>query len=668
MKLAVVGGGSTYTPELVSGLASASGGLIIDEIALIDPSAERLDVVGPFCARIMKAVGHSGQIRWTGDLDDGLDGAGGVVVQLRVGGQQARQRDESWPLEHGCLGQETTGAGGLAKALRTVPVVLDIAKQARRRADPSAWIVDFTNPVGIVTRALLDAGHRAIGLCNVAIAFQRYVADLMGVPADLVTLDHVGLNHLTWVRAVIVDGCDRLPDLLDTHGNQIADRAGVPLALIRQLGVVPSSYLRYFYFHTDEVSRQRTMPTRAEEVATVERGLLTAYADPKLDRKPALLGQRGGAHYSDAAVALLHSLAADHGDTQVVNARNAGSLDFLPDEAVVELPAAIAADGARPLRPAPLAASLRGLVAHVSAYEELALDAALRCGRQRVVAALLAHPLIGQFDLGRASRPVDRRKRALLALGRWAAMNDLPGVLAIDAGNSKTDVALVACDGTLLGNVRGPGLRPPVNAEATLRALGELVDQVQRQAGRHGQPAARHVSACVAKVDLPAEEERLAAALSARGWGVTAEVANDTFAVLRAGVNLSAGASIGDALWGVAVVCGTGINCAGVHPNGDTARFLALGDISGDWGGGVSWAGQRCGWRCEQKTAAASTPACGKPWRRCSVSDVCASWSLPSTKIRSPRPSWRNLLRSSWPLPARVTASPGPSWCARQTK
>ena len=171
MKLAVVGGGSTYTPELVDGIARLTGDIKVTELVLVDPDEQRLAVVGPFSARIMRRYGHPAALRWTTSLDDGLDGAGAVLLQLRIGGQAARHRDETWPLECGCIGQETTGAGGLAKALRTVPVILDIAERIRQRAASDAWIIDFTNPVGIVTRALLTAGHRAIGLCNVAIGF-----------------------------------------------------------------------------------------------------------------------------------------------------------------------------------------------------------------------------------------------------------------------------------------------------------------------------------------------------------------------------------------------------------------------------------------------------------------------------------------------------------------
>jgi 6-phospho-beta-glucosidase len=399
MKLAVIGGGSTYTPELVDGIARLADQVKVTELVLVDPDQSRLSVVGPFSARIMRAYGHPAQVRWTTDTDDGLEGAGAVLLQLRVGGQAARDRDETWPLECGCVGQETTGAGGLAKALRTVPIVLDIAERARQRAAKDAWIIDFTNPVGIVTRALLDAGHRAVGLCNVAIGFQRIFAGWLGVEPERVSLGHVGLNHLTWERSVMVDGQDRLPDLLAERGGDIAALVRMPEPLLHLTGgTVPSYYLRYYYAHDEVVDELRGQQTRAQAVAEMERQLLEMYADPALDRKPELLGQRGGAFYSEAAVALLASLVNDTGDVQVVNLRNAGTLPFLSDEAVIEMPAVISADGPVPVPAAPLNPLLRGLVAHASGYEELAIDAALRGGRDRVVAALLANPLVGQYD------------------------------------------------------------------------------------------------------------------------------------------------------------------------------------------------------------------------------------------------------------------------------
>ena len=399
MKVAVVGGGSTYTPELIDGFARLAGQVSITEIVLVDPDQSRLSVVGPFSARIMRAYAHPATVRWTSDLDDGLDGAGAVLIQLRVGGQATRQRDETWPGKCGCLGQETTGAGGFAKALRTVPVVLDIAERARARAASDAWLIDFTNPVGIVTRALLDAGHRAVGLCNVAIGFQRMFARWLGVEPERISLEQVGLNHLTWERAARLDGTDVLPDLIASHGDELAEIVGTPRSYIDQTGSIPSYYLRYFYAHDQVVAHQRTEPTRAERVADIEEQLLEMYADPALDRKPPLLGQRGGAFYSEAAVALLASLVNDTRDTQVVNVRNNGTMPFLSDDTVIEVASVVGKDGAAPVSFAPLSPLMRGLTAHVSAYEELAVEAARLGGRDRVYEAMLAHPLIGQYDL-----------------------------------------------------------------------------------------------------------------------------------------------------------------------------------------------------------------------------------------------------------------------------
>jgi 6-phospho-beta-glucosidase len=419
MKLAVVGGGSTYTPELVDGIARLTGQIKITELALVDPDESRLSVVGPFSARIMRRHGHPAEVTWTSDLDRGLDGAGAVLIQLRVGGQATRNRDETWPLEFCCVGQETTGAGGFAKALRTVPVVLDVADRARRLAEPGAWIIDFTNPVGIVTRALLDAGHKAIGLCNVAIGYQRTFASLLDIAPDRVALDHVGLNHLTWERAALVDGTDELPGLLAAHGEEIAAHTGQPLEVTTMAGAVPSYYLRYFWAHDAVVEHERGQPTRAQVVADIERQLLEMYADPALDTKPELLQNRGGAFYSEAAVALLASLLTDAGDRQVVNVRNNGTLPFLPDQAVIEVGATIGAHGATPVDVAPVSPLMSGLIAHVSAYEELAIEAALHGGRDRVAKAMLAHPLIGQYDL--AGQLADRLLAENAAFLPWAA-------------------------------------------------------------------------------------------------------------------------------------------------------------------------------------------------------------------------------------------------------
>jgi 6-phospho-beta-glucosidase len=405
MKIAVVGGGSTYTPELVDGFARRQDSLPLDTLVLVDPAEDRLDVVAGLARRIFARQGHPGTITSTTDLDAAVADADAVLLQFRVGGQAARQRDETWPLECGCIGQETTGAGGLAKALRTVPVALDVASRVKR-ANPEAWIVDFTNPVGIVTRALLTAGHRAVGLCNVAIGFQRRFAAMLGVDPSHITLDHVGLNHLTWERAVWLDGVDVLPKLIADHADEIADDLELPVALLERLGVVPSYYLRYFYAHDEVLREQQVGPSRASQVAAIESELLRMYADETLDEKPAELMQRGGAFYSEAAVALATSLLVSRGaaggdrqdDVQVVNTLNAGTLAFLPDDAVIEVPAHVDVRGVTPVRVEELEPLYAGLVAHVTAYEQLALDAALRGGYDRVFKALLAHPLVGQDD------------------------------------------------------------------------------------------------------------------------------------------------------------------------------------------------------------------------------------------------------------------------------
>ncbi|MFG2144988.1 6-phospho-beta-glucosidase [Streptomyces sp. NPDC048696] len=401
MKLAVVGGGSTYTPELVDGFARLRDTLAISELVLVDPAADRLELVGGLARRIFARQGHPGRITTTSDLDAGVEGADAVLLQLRVGGQAARERDETWPLECGCVGQETTGAGGLAKALRTVPVVLDIAERVRR-ANPDAWIIDFTNPVGIVTRALLQAGHKAVGLCNVAIGFQRKFAALLDVAPGAVHLDHVGLNHLTWelgVRLGGPEGENVLPRLLAEHGDAVADDLRLPRRLLDRLGVVPSYYLRYFYGHDAVVRELATKPSRAAEVAAMERRLLAMYGDPALDEKPALLAERGGAFYSEAAVDLAASLLGDGGSpVQVVNTYNNGTLPFLADDAVIEVQARMDKSGPVPLPVPALDPLYAGLIANVSAYEDLALEAALRGGRDRVFRALLAHPLVGQYD------------------------------------------------------------------------------------------------------------------------------------------------------------------------------------------------------------------------------------------------------------------------------
>ena len=403
MKLAIVGGGSTYTPELIDGFARLRATLPIDEVWLVDPSEERVSLVAGVSQRMFARAGHPGRVIATSDLVAGVSDADAVLIQLRVGGQDARRGDETWPHEVHCIGQETTGPGGLAKALRTVPVVLRVAEAVRQHAKPDAWIVDFTNPVGIVTRALLQEGHRAVGLCNVAIGFQRRFAAMLGVAPDRVELGHVGLNHLTWERSILVDGTDRLPELLGRAAGQsrlgeIADDVELRPELLSMLGVVPSYYLRYFYAHDEVLAEQLHEPPRADAVQGVERELLALYADPAVDTKPAALEQRGGAFYSEAAIELLSGLVGDTGQTRVVNVRNEGALPFLPDDHVIEVPARVGAAGFDVLPIAPVDDDIRGLISAVAGYERLALDAAVHGSQQAVLRAMQAHPLVLQLE------------------------------------------------------------------------------------------------------------------------------------------------------------------------------------------------------------------------------------------------------------------------------
>jgi len=419
VKVVVVGAGSTYTPELVSGLAAQREHLDVEELVLHDVDGPRLEVVGGLARRMLSHQGLGGlgaSTTLTTDRDRALDGADAVLLQLRVGGQAARLGDETFPGACGCVGQETTGAGGAAKALRTVPVVLEIAEEVRRRAAPGAWVVDFTNPVGIVTRSLLDAGHRAVGLCNYAIGVQRWAATLLGLDtadrAQLarVAVDPAGLNHLSWTRRVLLDGEDVLPRILAERMDDVVAQYPFPPDLVRLAGTLPSYYLHYYYEHDRVVEAQRTERPRAAVVAELEAELLAAYADPSLVTKPAALAGRGGAYYSEAAVDLLASLLGDAPATHVVDVRNSRLVDGrvepvvagLDVDDVVEVPCEVSSAGGgtiTPLPQAPLALEAQGLVQAVTAYERLVGRAAVTRDRDDLRRALLAHPLVGQWDL-----------------------------------------------------------------------------------------------------------------------------------------------------------------------------------------------------------------------------------------------------------------------------
>jgi 6-phospho-beta-glucosidase len=399
LKICVIGGGSTYTPELIEGFIARRDELPVTIIALMDIGEKKLRVVGGLAERMLRAAETGIELRLTTRRREALEGADYVVAQIRVGGLACRIQDEKIPLQFGVVGQETTGPGGFAKALRTIPVLLDIAHDMAEVA-PGARLINFTNPSGLVTEALLKyTDIPTIGLCNSPFGFQRGIAQQLGVAPERIRLDYVGLNHLSWIRGVKLDGEDIFEKAL--QGAIARARAGEsPFSphLLETLGMLPSYYLNYYYNHDQVVAEQRRAEkTRGEEVQEIEARLLELYADPNLRHKPRLLEKRGGAHYSTAAVAVISSIHRDKGEVHIVNTRNNGGLPGLPLHCVVELPSVINGSGAQAVPVAPMPPAIRGLTQAVKAYEELTVLAAVEGDEQAALQALFAHPLVPSF-------------------------------------------------------------------------------------------------------------------------------------------------------------------------------------------------------------------------------------------------------------------------------
>jgi 6-phospho-beta-glucosidase len=401
LNVCVIGGGSTYTPELIEGFADRESGLPVGRLTLMDIDPARLEVVGGLAQRMLEAAESDIELRLATDRSEALAEADYVLTQIRVGGMSARIRDERIPLKYGVVGQETTGPGGFAKALRTIPVMLDVAADMRRVA-PSARLINFTNPSGLITQAIWTyTDVKTIGLCNSPVGAQSAIAELLSVDPARIRLDWVGLNHLSWVRGVHLDGRDVIDDVIE---KAIAGDLLPPFSpeLLRALRMLPNDYLDYYY-NTDRVVReqQAAEKTRGEIVLEVERDLLRMYEDPTLTTKPEELEQRGGAHYSGAAVGLIRALESDVGETQIVDTPNRGAISGLPDDAVIEIPCVIDRRGVQPIPGAPLPASIRGLVQSVKAYEELAIVAGAEGDERSAILALTVHPLIPSFDVAK---------------------------------------------------------------------------------------------------------------------------------------------------------------------------------------------------------------------------------------------------------------------------
>ena len=408
MKIAVIGGGSTYTPELVNGFLDRIKSLPLTELWLMDIDARRLEIVGGFAQRMLAARGDPFKVVLTTDQRLAVKEAAYVTTQIRVGHMPARVADEYLGRRHGLIGQETTGIGGMAKAMRTIPVLLKLAKDMQELA-PGAMLVNFTNPSGLVTEALQRYAPEvpSVGVCNAPIGMKMQILEQlekssgMQIPLERADLDTLGLNHLTWHRGFSVDGEDVWPQVLSAYiaGLKAEAEPEFDPRLVESLGMIPNYYLGYFY-QTDHKldAQEKWPPSRGEEVIEIEKNLLKEYADPALKEPPADLMLRGGAYYSTVATQLLNAHYNDLGETHVVNVRQNGAVPSWPADWVLEMPARVDKHGIHPLPAKPLPPACFGLLAHVKAYELLTVEAAVHGDREAAYQALLAHPLGPKAD------------------------------------------------------------------------------------------------------------------------------------------------------------------------------------------------------------------------------------------------------------------------------
>jgi 6-phospho-beta-glucosidase len=409
LKVAVIGGGSTYTPELVNGFLARLTQFPLDELWLMDIDEERLQVVGGFAQRMVEAKGSPFKVILTTDQREAVRDASYVTTQLRVGQMEARRRDEYLGLRHGLIGQETTGVGGMAKAMRTIPVILKIASDMRELSAKGALLVNFTNPAGLVTQALSKyaADVPAVGVCNVPITAKMHIIEGLEkatggkIDPDHTELNTLGLNHLSWHRGFTIDGEDVWPQVIQGFITELKSETEPEWEprTIEVLRMMPNYYLQYFY-HTDKKlkSQEKWPPSRAEEVIEVEKDLLREYADPDLKEPPADLMKRGGASYSTVATQLLTAHYNDLGETHVVNIRNDSAVKEWPADWVLEIPSTVKKSGITPIPTQPLPASCFGLIAAVKAYELLTVEAAVHGDREAAYQALLVHPIGPKAD------------------------------------------------------------------------------------------------------------------------------------------------------------------------------------------------------------------------------------------------------------------------------
>ncbi len=417
LKVAVIGGGSSYTPELIEGILNRKDRLPVRELWLVDvPMGEKkLAIIADMARRMADKVGAQMEIHATLNRKEAISGADFVITQFRVGGLDARAKDESIPLKYNVIGQETTGPGGYAKALRTIPVILDICREIEETA-PEAWLINFTNPAGIITEAILNYTKvKAMGLCNVPIGIKKDIAKLLNVDSSRVNVSFMGLNHMSYAYSVTLDGEEILPQLIEMYEHPDAEMAKKleaisdivwPAPFLRSLGMITSPYHRYYYRNRmmleEEKESMAKEGSRAMQVKEIEKALFVKYADPSVCEKPKELEKRGGAYYSEAAISLVDAIYNDKQEVHTVNVQNRGTTTNLPYNAVIETNALIGAQGAAPLRIGEMPTRVAGLVNYVKAYEQLAVRAAVEKDYDIALSAMMANPFIYDYEVGKA--------------------------------------------------------------------------------------------------------------------------------------------------------------------------------------------------------------------------------------------------------------------------
>ncbi|WP_271810028.1 6-phospho-beta-glucosidase [Clostridium beijerinckii] len=412
LKIVIIGGGSSYTPEIIEGFIKRKDELPVKEIVLVDieEGKEKLNVVGALAKRMCEKANLDIRISLTLDRREALQNADFVVTQFRVGGLDARARDERFPLKYNVLGQETVGPGGFAKALRTIPVILDISRDIKELC-PNAWLINFTNPSGIITEAVLKYTNiKCIGLCNVPIHMKMDVVSMLDVNSKDVFIEYVGLNHLVWGRNVWYKGInvtdrviEKLKDGAELTMKNISDLKW-PKKFLDALGMIPCPYHRYYYM-TDRLLKEekdaaKTIGTRAEQVKKIEASLFEKYKDKNLDFKPPELEKRGGAYYSDAAVSLISSIYNDKKDIHTINVRNNGTIKGIPDDSVIEVNCLVDKRGATPLSlTRPVEEKILGLIHSVKFYEISTIEAGVHGNINQAIMALANNPLVPSVDI-----------------------------------------------------------------------------------------------------------------------------------------------------------------------------------------------------------------------------------------------------------------------------